>query len=137
MSFSPYLVPFSTRVACLAHNPSEDKLRYLAPKVTIKVDIGSGIMRVALSDGEEMMMYIRKLSKKGKFGSQAYYGLAWRSIGKSQSGGITLGSESDVIDLDITVDKNKKFALTSSLEQGTIIAWVATTKGEIRKCRLT
>jgi hypothetical protein len=47
-----------------------------------------------------------------------------------------LGAESDTIDLNIPVEKNKKFSLTSSVEEDMVIAWVATTRGEIRKCRL-
>lgn len=139
VSFRPYLVPFTSREALFAHNPAEDKLQYLEDKSSQKVDLGSGVIRIALSEGEDMLVYIRKLQRHNRlrFLPQPYYGLTYRSIGRTQSGALSLGPEGETTDLNITVEKNKMFSLTSSVELGVNVAWVATAKGEIRKCRLT
>lgn len=136
VSFKPYLVPFSRRKALIAHNPTEDRLRFLEAETSTPIELGEGVIRVALAESEDVLIYIRKLQRIKRFSSKTYYGLSWRSIGRFHAGVMTLGAESATIDLNITVEKNKKFSLTSSTEKGTIVAWVATAKGEIRKCSL-
>jgi hypothetical protein len=138
VAFKPYLVPFTTREALFAHNPAEENLRYLDAKSSTKVDLGAGVIRIALSKGEDMLIYVRKLqrARRSRFLSQSFYGLTWRSIRRSQATAVHPGVESDTTDLNIAVEKNKRFSLTSSFEQGVNIVWVATSRGEIRKCRL-
>jgi hypothetical protein len=134
VSFEPYLIPFRTHEAVLAHNPVEDKLQYLEDKSCTKVDLGAGLVRVALSEGEDLIVYIRKLKHTKRFSSQSFYGLFWRYIGRLHAGAT---ADSDFIDLNIPVEKaKKKFSITTSIEEGLVIAWVATSKGEVRKCRL-
>ncbi len=136
MSFKPYLIPFTSREALLAHNPNEDRLRYLEARTSTKVDLGAGVVRVALSEAEDVLIFIRKLQRGKRFSSHSYYGLSWRSIGRIHAGAMSLGVDSNPIDLHISVERGKKFSITASVEQGTTIAWVATASGEIRKCQL-
>jgi hypothetical protein len=49
---------------------------------------------------------------------------------------VSFDEERGNIDLEVAVEEGKEFSITTSVEHGKIIAWVATAKGEIRKCRL-
>jgi hypothetical protein len=134
--FEPYLIPFSTREALFAHNPPEDRLMYLEKGSSTKVNLGGDVTRVCLSEAEDTLIYVRKRRRTKMISVESYYGLSWRSIIQFPVGAVSFGEESGNVDLDIAVEDDKKFSITTSVEQGKIIAWVATAKGEIRKCRL-
>lgn len=145
VSFEPYIVPFANREALFVHNPVEDKLQYLEGGSSTDVDLGHSqlgneLMRIALSEHEDYLIYIRKLERERPWysSSQYFYGLAYRSIGRLPTGGLTLGAEIDTLDLKISAKRraNKKFSLITSSELGENIVWVVTTTGEVKRVKL-
>jgi hypothetical protein len=134
--FEPYLIPFSTREALFAHNLPEDRLMYLEKGSSTRVHLGGDVIRVCLSQAEDTLIYVRKLRRTKKISFESYYGLSWRSIIRFSAGTVSFDEERGNIDLDIAVEEDKEFSITTGVEHGRIIAWVATAKGEIRKCRL-
>jgi hypothetical protein len=139
------LIPFSSREAAFGHNPGEDELRYFEAGLSTKVELGTGVGRtgvilIALSEGEDYLIYIRKLQRpRSRFSlttSQPFYGLLWRPIGRSQPGSINLGAESEVVDLNIPVETKKKFSMMATIEHGVNIVWVATAQGDVKQCRI-